>query len=233
MALVAALLFMMIGTGIWAYDTPAYFVSVDVNPGLTMEVNMFKHVIGLDYSDDEAEALLGDLDRKDKNIEHVIAEIIARLTEAGYFDNDGNIVIAAAAKDEQRAEILAGKFLEVAEDEAEKNDAQPEVVAEGLGYFMVQEAKELGITPGRLNIITNLLGEEVNDENINEPIRDLMARFTATKGREGKTIKEQAGKPEGAGKPGNEDDSEEPGKSEGVGKLEDADKLEGVGKRCR
>ena len=66
----------------------------------------------------------------------------------------------------------------VAREKAEASGTRPSVAAEAVGYEMVQRARELGITPGKLNIITRLLEEEVG-ENVNEPVKDLMARYVA------------------------------------------------------
>ncbi len=229
-AAAAAALFMLVGIGAWAYDSPVYYVSLDINPSMTMEVNLFERVIGTEFVNEDAKALLEGLDLKNRPVDDVIAEVVALLAAKGYLDDDGNLIIATAAKDEKKAEQLSEKLMATAEKEAEENGTNPEVAAEALGYYMVQEAKELGITPGKLNIITNLLGEDVNDDNINEPIKDLMARYTATKGVKGKATAEEAGKPEDVGPPENAGKPEDVGQPEGTGKPEDAGKPESAGK---
>jgi hypothetical protein len=219
----AAAFLLMVGVGAWAYSSPVYYVSLDINPSIAMEANLFERVIGIEFLNEDARDLLEGLDLQNKTVEEAIAEIVSLLAAAGYLDDDGNLVIATAAKDEEKAKQLAEKLMATAEKEADENDTHPKVAAEALGFFMVQKAKELGITPGKLNIITNLLGEEVTNDNINEPIKDLMARYTATKGAKGKAIAEEAGKPEDAGKP------ESAGKPVDTGQPEGAGKPEGVG----
>ena len=234
-AAVAASLMLLVGAGAWVYNSPEYYVSVDINPSMTMEVNLFERVIGTEFINEDAKERLEGLDMKNKPVEDVIAEIVALLAADGFLDGDGNLVIAAAAKDEQKAEQLAEKLMATAENEAEENGVHPEVSAEALGYYMVQDAKDWGITPGKLNIIVNLLGEDATDENVNASIRDLMKRFTATKGVEGKATAEEAGKPEetgkpeDAGKPASAGNPEEAGKPENVAKPENVGKPEDVG----
>ena len=229
-AAVAAALMLLVGVGAWVYDSPVYYVSVDINPSMTMEVNLFERVIGTEFVNEDAKALFEDLTLKNRPVEEVIEEIVALLAAKGYFDEEGNLIIAAAAKDEQKAEQLAERLMAAAENEADENDTHPEVAAEALGYHMVQEAKDLGITPGKLNIITNLLGEDATPENINASIRDLMARYTATKGAEGRAIAEEAGKPDDVGPPENAGKPEDVGPPEGAGKPDDAGPPEGTGK---
>jgi hypothetical protein len=229
-AVAAAAFLLLVGVSAWAYDSPVYYVSLDIHPSMAMEVNLFERVIGLEVLNDDAKALLEDLDLQNKPVDKVIAEIVSLLASAGYLEENGNLIIAAAAKNEEKAKQLAEKLMATAEKEAEDNGAHPEIAAEALGFFMVQEAKELGITPGKLNIITNLLGEEVTADNINEPIKDLMARYTATKGVEGKEIAEGKGKPEDAGPPEGAGKPENAGKPEDAGKPENAGQPAGTGK---
>ena len=229
-AAVAAALMMLVGVGVWVYDSPVYYVSVDINPSITMEVNLFERVIGTEFVNEDAKALLEDIDLKNRSVEDVIEEIVALLAAEGYFDDEGNLIIAAAAKDEQKAEQLVEKLMVAAEKEAEENGTHPEVTAEALGYYLVQEAKELGITPGKLNIIVNLLEKEATEENINASIRDLMAKYTATKGAEGKAIAEDAGKPETVGQPEDAGKPVDVGQPEDAGKPVDVGQPEGAGK---
>ena len=115
-AAVAAALFMLVGVGAWVYDSPVYYVSVDINPSMTMEVNLFERVIGTEFVNKDAKALFDSLDMKNRPVEEVIAEIVALLAADGYLDEDGNLMIAAAAKDEQKAEDLADKLMAAAEN---------------------------------------------------------------------------------------------------------------------
>ena len=65
-----------------------------------------------------------------------------------------------------------------------------EIEADAAGLAMVESAREFGMTPGKYNLITKLLGETVNVDNMEayqeEAVKDLMGRFTATKGSIGK-----------------------------------------------
>jgi len=217
----AAMFILLAGSGAWVYGNAAYYVSLDVNPSVMLEVSLLDRVIGMEAMNGDAENLLNDLDLKNKNIEDAISEIVARLAGAGYLDAEGGkIVVSTLAKNSEKAERLAVKFEEVVEGEIVDHGAKAEVASEALGYEMVQAAKELGITPGKLNIITNLLGEEVNDTNVDESIRDLMLRFTAEKREQNRET-------------GDDEENGEPPKNAGLkeqnasGKAEQAEKKEG------
>jgi hypothetical protein len=221
----AAMFIMLAGSGAWVYGNTAYYVSLDVNPSVMMEVNLLDRVIGMEAMNEDAEILLSSLDLKNKNIEDAIAEIVARLADAGYLDTEGgNVVVSTLAKNSEKAERLAGELKEAVEEEIVDNGVKAEVASGVLGYEMVQTAKELGITPGKLNIITNLLGEEVTDTNVNESIKDLMLRFTAEKREQNREA-------------GNDDEADEDNgesaenaalkEQNAAGKAEQAEKKEG------
>lgn len=184
----AVIFFMLMGGGAWAYFTPYYYVSLDVNPSVNMIANYFERVIGVEAVNEDAIAVLEGLDLKNKKVEEAIVEAVDSITEEGYLsEGNGEILIASIAKNNDKAERLAGKLKGAVEEDIEENGVQAEISAGALGYEMVQAAKALDITPGKYNIITNLLGEEVTEENMNESIRDLMARYTETKGNGVKT----------------------------------------------
>lgn len=192
-AAAAAVLVMLMGVGIYAYATPSYYVSVDVNPGITMEVNMFENVIGMEAANEEAEEVLAGLNLKNKDIEDAMSQTIERIAEMGYLDGeDGNILIATTSKNEEKSERLAGKLKNAAEDKIAENGVKAEVSAGAIGYDMVQAAKEIeGMTPGKYNIIVNLLGKDANEYSA-IPIKDIMNEYTALKGTEGKAKAEEA-----------------------------------------
>lgn len=179
----AAMIVMLLAAGAFAYATPAYYVSLDINPSLLMEVNVFERLIGIEAMNEDAESILADLEWKNKNIEDVLAMAVQKIEEEGYFDEGGNILVAAAGKGEARkTELLAG--LKEKLEELDLEDVMIET--ESVGEEMVAAAKEFGLTPGKYNLITKLLGDTVTAENaedyLNLPVKELMARFTAIKG---------------------------------------------------
>lgn len=181
-AVAAALFFMVASVGVAAYETPYYYVSLDVNPGILMKVNLFEKVIGVEGINQDAQSIIEGLELKNKGIETAICNAIQRIEEKGYFVKNNNIIIAASSKNKEKAEKLALKLKDAANEEIEDEGIDVDVDCRGIGYEMVQKAKELNITPGKYNIINRLLKEEVNDVNASQSIKELMSRYTANKG---------------------------------------------------
>ena len=274
--LAALLIFAMVGTGTWAYATPAYELSVVEKSGeeLIIKVNRLEKVIGLERDGKPVE-LDEELENKD------IEEVIRALLEKSELDeeNVADVVITAMARNGEKAEEIAERIRERIENEREearekaeeareraeerkelgeeKDDMDPReenVQVKGLSPAHVQRAKALGITPGRYNIITNLLGvedrnfdddpEEV-DRNFKKHMemsnQELMEIFTADKGEKNgvKFQDEEKDKKDNPSvnapgqlkeKPEKVNDDLEEELEDELGRPEDAGKPEGVGK---
>jgi hypothetical protein len=223
MVAAAAMFVMLMGAGVLAYVTPTYFVSVDVNPSVLMEVNLFERVIGIQANESATEVLEG-VNLKNQDIQNAISLTVAAIAQAGYFDEEGGeMLIAAAAKNRGKAEQLAERLGERARVETEEHGVRPEVATRVLGRDMVDAARALvpEITPGKYNIIVNLLGKD--DEDIAEyaemSIKELMAEFTAGKGEQGRARAAEARANEQTVEEGELD--ENPGKPEQPGKSGD------------
>lgn len=180
-AVAAALFFMVASIGVAAYEIPYYYVSLDVNPGILLKVNLFEKVIGAQGVNEDGQAIIEGLELKNKCIETALCNAIQRIEEKGYFVKNNNIIIAASSKNTQKAEKLALKLKDAASEEVEDEGIDADVDSRGIGYEMVQNAKQWNITPGKYNIITHLLKEEVNETNINQSIKELMSRYTKNK----------------------------------------------------
>ncbi len=217
----AAMFVMLLGGGAYAYSTPSYYVSLDVNPGIVIEVNIFERVIRMEAANEDAKEVLIGLNLKNKDIQAAITLTVDRVAELGYFNGEeGNILIAATSKDEDKAEKLANKLQDAVEKDIEENDVKAEVTSKIVGYEMVQAAKEIGMTPGKYNIIVNLLGKDANDY-AETSIKDIMKEIKALKKTEDK-VKEE----ESTDKAKTEDESDETSDNAGTNEQNDAGKTE-------
>ena len=231
MVAAAAVLVMLVGAGVWV--TPSYSVSVDVNPSVEMDVNLFDRVINVHFNDDAAAVFEG-VNLKNKDIKDAISVAVASIGNAGYFDEGGNMLIAAAAKNRGKAEQLAESLGETARAEAEEKGFKPEVATGAMGVEMVEKARGHEITPGKYNIIVNLLGIEEDDDEVDfdvyvgTPVRELMQEFTEGKGAAGRARAADAA----ANAQANKEDGEPAANADlkegnAAGKAEQADNKDG------
>lgn len=192
----AALFAALLGGGVYTYGTPSYNVSLDVNPGIMMEVNMFNRVIGLEAANADAEEVLNGLELENKDIEDAIVQAVERISDLGYFDEKGgNILISTTARNEKNAIQAAEKLETKVKEEIEENEMDVEVTSKVIGYEMVEAARKLeGMTPGKYNLIVNLLKvapEEVADYK-ETSIKNIMMMFTESKKKDKKIQSEEA-----------------------------------------
>jgi hypothetical protein len=190
----------LLGAGAKVYASPVYTVSLDVNPGIEMGVNMFDRVVSLDANED-AESLLADVNLQNMEVNDAVATAVDAINEAGYFDETGNeiYITATSETDETGADELADELGAAAEEQLAEDGTTVEVTAQGIGYQMVQEAKALSelygveLTPGKYNLLSRMLESQnagveaavegeapvITKEQIGMPVKDIMAQIKA------------------------------------------------------
>ncbi len=199
-AIAAAACFVVVLTaGVAAYNVPTSYVSFDVNPSIEYEVNMFGKVVSVNGVNDDGSELIAEIELdklKNKSIDDALSLTVDKVTEAGYLNEEGSgIVIATSAKNMKKAGELAEKLEEVANDACEKNNRERVAQAEAVGKERVEEARELGVTPGKLNIVQKLRDSSEDpgnfniDEWLDKSVKDIMAQTNKNKGQQSKQEK--------------------------------------------
>lgn len=175
----------VLGVGTWAYASPYSYVSLDVNPSIEFTVNRFDRVLKVKAVNDDGEELLQviTLDNlKNKTIQNALTETVKQITEIGYFDGpeEGGIVIATSATNEKKAEELAQQLQETVEEEVTLEEEEVEVEVFSVGLERVEKARELGVTPGKLNLVEKLQASAEDPETVvieewlQKPVKDIM-----------------------------------------------------------
>ncbi len=183
-AVVAAASFaLLMGGGVYSYAAPAYYVSLDVNPGVILEVNMYDRVIGTEAVNEDAVAVIDGLELENTDITDAVSLTVDRIDELGYFDEGGGeILIGTTSENEETAEEAAEEIGTIIEEEMIENEIDVEVTAKVVGYEMVQAAKAIeGMTPGKYNIIVNHLGiaPENAQDYVGTSVKDIMKEVKA------------------------------------------------------
>ncbi|MDF2907516.1 MAG: hypothetical protein K0R34_2837 [Herbinix sp.] len=181
----SAAAFVLLGTGAWAYATPYSYVSVDVNPSIEYTVNRFDRVLTVKAVNDDGKEILQEInlnDLENQTIEAALLSTIEQITVAGYFTGttEGGIVITTASEDGDKADELATDLQQVVEEELTETEETVTVEAYSVGLERVEEARLLGVTPGKLNLVEKLQAsssdpEAINTEEwLNKSVKDIM-----------------------------------------------------------
>lgn len=186
-AATAAASIMLFVAPAWAYLTPYSYVSLDVNPSVEYTVNIFDRVLSVKAVNDDGEKILKEMnldDLKNKNIEVAVQEVLNGIIEAGFFEEgeEGGVMIAASSKNEEKSKELASKLKTKVEEKIKNDSSESEVEVEavGVGEERVEEARELGVTPGKLNLVQKLQESAENSDDIdveewlNKPVKEIM-----------------------------------------------------------
>ena len=169
----AAVVLLILGIGAWSFLSPYTYVSLDVNPSIQYSVNRFGLVLSAEAVNGDGAEILEDLDLTMMNIEDAVSETVEGIVRAGYFDGDepGGIMLATSCQNEAEAIQLRDQ-LQIRLQDAVQDREGVDVEAVAVGLERVEEAQELGITPGKLNLIEKMIASSDDPDSIS--IEDLM-----------------------------------------------------------
>lgn len=185
----AAAAVVIFGTGAWAYFSPYKYVSLDVNPSIEYTVNRFDRVLSAAAVNEDGEAILQNLDLNNKSIDEAVQDTVNTIEEKGYFEgtDPGGIVISTSSDDQQDAEQLADELKTTAEEATKDTTTPVEVEAVSVGLARVQEARTLGTTPGKLNLVQKLQASSTAPDSINvedwlkKPVKEILKAIKQNK----------------------------------------------------
>ncbi|HOS69883.1 MAG TPA: anti-sigma factor domain-containing protein, partial [Bacillota bacterium] len=112
-----------LSTGVYAYYTPCSYVSVDINPSLSLSLNRFERVISVNPLTEDAVDLIKDAKSlKNQNIDTALSEIIKTASDKGYIDEEteDEIVVIVSAKNPKQEKKLEETVAKTAEKELSK-----------------------------------------------------------------------------------------------------------------
>lgn len=213
------------GTGTWAYYSPYSYVSLDVNPSIEYTLNRFDRVIKVESVNDDGQVILDNIDSLNNlTIEAAISKTVDEIKQEGYFTDEtstsetssdanstsvdqtdavttdvletlnGGIVIAVSTENDNTSENLTVQLRETVENIVE-DDVEIEVSSVGLER--VKEAKALGVTPGKLNLVEKLIASSSNPDDIileewlNKSVKEIMKEIKNNKKTDSTEIKEE------------------------------------------
>lgn len=161
-SLAASIAILILGiSGFTIYRLPYSYVSVDVNPSITFTLNRFDRVIDVSATNDDGYEILQELplnELKNKTIKNALSKTVYQIMDAGFFDKEdkNGILIAASGINATKSQNLANELKESIDTELEQIEPNVEIEAITVDQDWVQQAKDLGITPGKLNLIESL-----------------------------------------------------------------------------
>lgn len=164
-------------TGAYSYyKTPVSYLSIDINPSVELGVNKFGKVVTVEGYNDDGKKILEGIDVTGVNVTGAAKLVIGSADSNGYIDSDGSTVIAVTSETDDPS--IATKIQDAAEEGVnqvlEENGKTAVVYKENVPLSLNKEAKELGVTAGKLNLIKKL--QEVDETATVEQYKDVSVK---------------------------------------------------------
>ncbi|OPJ60430.1 anti-sigma-I factor RsgI family protein [Clostridium chromiireducens] len=181
-----------LGGGGYAYaKTPVAYVSVDINPSVELGVNAFDQVVSVEAYNEDGEKVLEGTDLINTNVDDAVSAVITNAISDGYIEEDDAITTDETATTSAAVEItvstdkdgiadkLNESLKETADQTLENNNVDAEVETNKVALARRDEARQLGITPGKLNLIQKLqaLDPEIKVEDYkSSSVKDIQKK---------------------------------------------------------
>ncbi|WP_297424232.1 hypothetical protein [Clostridium sp.] len=162
-----------LGGGGYAYakTTPVAYVSLDINPSVELGVNTFDQVISVEAYNEDGQKVLEGTNLVDSNVSEAVKTVISNAVSDGYIKEDDTLAdntasttatttaaveITVSTDKEKVAIKLEESLKEVADKTLENNNLEAGVETDKVALARRDKARQLGITPGKLNLIQKL-----------------------------------------------------------------------------
>ena len=162
LALSAAVI-LSLGGGGYAYaKTPVAYVSMDINPSVELGVNSFDKVVSVEAYNEDGKKILEGTNLINTDVSDAVSTVISNAISDGYISKDVTTTAAVAVEittstdKEKVATKLNESLKEAADKTLDDNNVDAEVETEKVALARRDEARKLGITPGKLNLIQKL-----------------------------------------------------------------------------
>jgi len=189
LVIAASLAVLLIGGGSGAYayyQTPQSYISVDINPSVELGVNKFDKVVKAEAYNKDGEKILNAVNVKGSDVTNALDTLISSAVDNGYVLKDGSTNISITSETDDKE--VAAKLEDEAEDgvkEALKESGQTAVInKDNVALARRDEARALGITPGKLNLINKLQAVDSTatiEQYKNASVKDIMKAVQAKK----------------------------------------------------
>lgn len=194
--------FSSLGGGVYAHakTTPVAYVSVDINPSIELSVNTFDQVISAESYNEDGKKVLEDTNLVNSDVDDAVKNIITNAVSDGYIKEDGTsaVEITTATDKDNVATKLDESLKQIADKSLEENNIEATVETQNVALSRRDEARKLGITPGKLNLIQKLqeLDPTINVEDYkSSSVKDIQKKTKELKkinNNEETTVKDDA-----------------------------------------
>lgn len=144
------------------FTLPANILTLDINPSIEITTNRLNNVLSIEPLNQEAKDLLSNYTLRDKNLNHVVNDLTDLMILTGYITGGEDNMIMITVKEDNADPQLLTKVNDMIAAYLENKQIQATLFNQSISYAQeeINQAKEFGISPGRMDLIQKLLTKD-------------------------------------------------------------------------
>ena len=164
LASIAAVLILIfgLGYGVYSYNAPYAYISLDINPSIEISVNVFDRIISLKGVNNDGKILADLHNYRNMKVDEGIKNVIHSAVQQGYIkaEIDNMVFMTLSSKDANKTNELDRTIGISASEEIQSSGVEVKLYIEDNSIQNHKDAEKLGISPGKLVLIKKLKENE-------------------------------------------------------------------------
>ena len=159
LAAAACMALLVTGTGVYFYETAfktETTISLDVNPGIQMNLNKKEEVLSIVPTNQDGEQLLHNLDFQGDNLENAVDAVVGQMLQSGYLgENANSVLVTVSGKDPERSRDLQNRVFKEIDSVMENRGVPAAVLSQKAASDteVTALAEKYGISMGKAQLI--------------------------------------------------------------------------------
>ncbi|WP_310831355.1 anti-sigma-I factor RsgI family protein [Paenibacillus pedocola] len=168
------------------YQTPVSYLSLDINPSVEIGVNAFDKVVKVKGINDDGNKILAKINIKGSNVTVAVSTLVYSAVDNGFIAVDGSSVVSLTSEtdDSNTAAELENDAETGANQALQETDTTATVIKDNVALARRDQARALGISPGKLNLINKLQKVDPTatvDQYKDASVKDIMKTIKESK----------------------------------------------------
>lgn len=203
----ASFIFILIG-GIFFFNNPTTYVSIDINPSIMISTNVFDKVIKVESLNDSASEVIKDLDLYGKNVVDAVNEIVDSATNLGYIKEeaeDNAILVTTYCDNEQKRSEMQEKIHNNINQNLNSKGIKSLIIDTELTEEDAKKANEYGVSESKILFVKKAIEQNPDlkfEDLIYLPVREVVKYidgYENTNGSNGNGINQNKNENKGNG----------------------------------
>ena len=160
-AIAAAATVALGGLGLYL-GAPSQYLAFDINPSIELKANRLNQVVSLKGTNEDGKKLLQEYRMEDRNLDHVLEDVVDLLDHAGYFTNKDKNDILLTVKSGSASETTVKNVNHHLADYLEECQIEGRVLDQhvSLTKELKKLAEEHHISAGRMALFEKILAKD-------------------------------------------------------------------------